>query len=413
MKWVRKMARMAGRQQRWATESSKKATKWNFESIRASGLSVTAAAGFYFSYCNWWNAMYGPNTDFALDQEYLQVLGTKVSWNGHSQGDCLEYVNELSSMLDLRGMILVVGNYACGKTTVIRQTLGHLPGLKEGDEGKGIICLSITLKHMESGIAEEVLKEKIFNKFEDARSNDRASRDLTDFLERANRLCLRKYGHRLVLYITLDNSTADLTLEQCQEIAGSLGSLGRIQDYDRGTCKIIVEISKTPISDTIERYYLDVSHVLRVNESHESDFLNFCSKLEPNPYHTIGKDAVIEFHNKIGGYYRIFETIFRNHPERDEFLKATRRYYSEIVHHLRHLSKDELALLKKIAESGVRGYILTTESEMKTSYNLFTRSTAKVLIRSAGGFRVRIHHIPHAYALLDGDVEKMKTLGFL
>ena len=301
-------------------------TKWKeqaFEYLKGIGISLTAATGSYFSYCNWWNEEFGPNTDYSLDQAYLKVLSQQHHWSDVEGTVTREHDEEqsikLQHLLQERGMILVVGEHSCGKTTLIAKVLSCLPGLQPSDQGKGIIQVSITLRKLEGGHAEDVLKEAIFNKFQDAKSNARASGDLTDFLSRANELCKRQYGHKLIIYLTLDINRTALSSERCQDIAGSLASLGRIQDYDRGTCKLLVEIS-----DTIEKYHGDVTNIIRVPGISETDFFRICEARKPEYLETIGKEAILHFHNTLGGRFRNFSRSLEDYSTTEEFLAGMR-----------------------------------------------------------------------------------------
>ena len=88
------------------------------------------------------------------------------------------------------------------------------------------------------------------------------------------------------------------------------------------------------------------------------------------------------------------------------------RTYQNFQNQLLDFSTAERVFLTKVAKAGVKGY-LALGDEIAMSNQLLNRSTDRVVIRSAGGDRVRIFHTPHAHSLLNGNIEEMKEKGFL
>ena len=76
-------------------------------------------------------------------------------------------------------------------------------------------------------------------------------RDFTTFVADASTICQEEYGHPLILYIRID-SRAVLASEDMVAVGGSVGCLASDLSYKTSSAKVIVEVSKSGMSDRIQ-----------------------------------------------------------------------------------------------------------------------------------------------------------------
>ena len=176
---------------------------------------------------------------------------------------------------------MLVGESGSGKTTMMQNLLR-----KEYGKG-GVLELSLSAETFVKLRAEGTpfvaqLEQSIWSLFKDCATHNKRERNLVKFVNHANEVWKKArgkdYAHPLIIYITLE-SKYDLDSDTMKDFSGTFSSLPTLLSSKTDSCKVIVEVSKTAISDKIEKDHPSDQTSLKVEAMTEDEFLRIGEQL--------------------------------------------------------------------------------------------------------------------------------------
>ena len=238
-------------------------------------------------------ANYGPGTQYELDEMLKTIVtapynpiifgkeaGTKDDAEGRTyiprhQDEDLRKELRKNINGERDGFFMLVGESGSGRTTLMQTLLQ-----KEYKEGVLEVSLSAEdmIKRREDKKSfSRQLEEEVFAKFGEKCYKHRkiAGRSLIDFVKHANDVREKAKGkdaHPLIIYINLE-SKKDLDYDTMMEFSNALGSESTLLSSKTHSCKTIVELSHTAMSDYIKRLRPSDQTPFEVNAMTEDEFL--------------------------------------------------------------------------------------------------------------------------------------------
>ena len=154
---------------------------------------------------------------------------------------------------------MLTGESGSGKTTMMQHFL------KEKYK-EGVIFVAVNadkLANAPSDMMRGVVEAAVLEQFEECKDHPRHHPAFTGFIKHANEVRKRakakekEKAHPLIIYITLDTKTRNLSYETMHDIAVAVGGMASDLSSKENCCKTILELSKTGISDALKQIRTD------------------------------------------------------------------------------------------------------------------------------------------------------------
>ena len=261
--------------------------RWLWDAFCAVGIglgTVQIASVFYTHGKELWDEYqirhYGPETQYHLDKMLEDIVtagynpDTPKDYIKRQQDDDLKGSLEKYLNNPRGGFFMLVGESGSGRTTLMQTLLQ-----KEYKEGVLEVSLSAedmikrSVTHGKSFIAQ--LEEGVREKFVECSTHPKRHRNLLDFVKHAKNVRKKAKGkdaHPLIIYINLE-SKKDLDYDTMMDFAGALGSKATMLSSKTHSCKTIVELSHTAMSDDIKRLRPSDQTPFEVSAMTEDEFL--------------------------------------------------------------------------------------------------------------------------------------------
>ena len=260
-------------------------------------LAVAAAPGVFTCTvvlaCLKYEANYGRGTQYELDEMLRRVVTAPYApgsdatptktYVSRQDDDCLR--EALREWLSINGddgglndcdggFFMVVGESGSGRTTLMQTLL-------QKEYKEGVLEVSLSAEDMIKRRDEDKisfirqLHDRVWELFEDCTNLRKRWYNLRRFVIHASNIYEKAKGkdaHPLIIYINLE-SKKDLDYDTMMDFAGALGGFRTMLSSKTESCKIIVELSHTAISDEIKFFRPSHRNYFEVNAMTEDEFL--------------------------------------------------------------------------------------------------------------------------------------------
>ena len=252
--------------------------------------------GLYYALRKIVTAKYIPDNSATPMKDYVtRHQETKLAQDLH------KYLNNARG-----GFFMLVGESGSGRTTLMQTLL-------QKEYKEGVLELSLSAEDMIKRNAEgkpfvDQLDESVRNLFHNCADHPKRRKNITDFVGHADKIRRETKGkdaHPLIIYITLESKEA-LEYDTMMEFSGAFGSLGTLLSSKTHSCKTIVELSHTAMSDDIKKMRISDQADFEVNAMTEDEFLKIgkqvlkVSKDEQN----LVDEYLKYYHDWLGGHTR-------------------------------------------------------------------------------------------------------------
>ena len=200
------------------------------------------------------------------------------------------------------GFFMLVGESGSGKTVAMQKIL-------RDEYGEGVVKVDINTADLakDPDGAYGLLESAVLKPFEACTTHEAHKFHLNSFIAHANKVRKQAVGenaHSLILYITLDSKDSALTYHAMVRMGVAIDQKAEsLTKRESKRCNIIVEVSKTPIWDTVQAVF-SYYNAFEVNAMTEGEFLQIAGKealgLE-DPEDLMG-EYLTHYHNWLGGH---------------------------------------------------------------------------------------------------------------
>ena len=235
-------------EKRWLPKAKRVATA--SAGVLLCGVGVSAAY-YYCVESDWYQAHYGPDTQYGLDRTLKEVVTAPYTPEGQyiarkQDGDLQE---ALHSTFATEGLFfMLTGENGVGKTAAMQDLLRReykdgvlrvvlVPDMLKGARGDGTKMTKVEAA---------VLKE-----FPRCRRHPKAHSNFVEFMTHANEVRKQAKGkdaHPLIIYFDVRG----YSLDHKETVDVAQGVSGVARDVTSSGCKAIVEFSRTAVSDVLE-----------------------------------------------------------------------------------------------------------------------------------------------------------------
>ena len=224
----------------------------NWETIRGVIPILVCVCAWYLAYTH--SAYY---VDANMDAMLLKVVtapynatimhnGTYITRHQHATLKKALYKN----IHHTNRIFLLMGESGSGKTTQMQHLLNE--EYKDGVISVDLRACDLRVAHDQKNMPS-FLREAVLDKFGDSWHLLRRKFHFEGFIKHANQVrkqALGEQAHPLIIYLTLDSENMNFDYEIMNLFASTIGQIAGALVRER-SCKIILEFSKTAISDEI------------------------------------------------------------------------------------------------------------------------------------------------------------------